>query len=268
MPLLDEPCVTAGELVIAMIDIDHFKSVQRLFGAPRRRPSPRQIADTITIQRAVIGPVARWGGEEFLVVLSEITVAQAVSVLERDPLSTPSDQTCSIGYTAWRPGETIEECISRADRAMCMRPRTVAGNRTHDCPGIATHPQPRKGRRRRSIGVLNGNGGGEDGPTTFTGGAIVLTEVSAPVAHGSSPRLPPGSWPRRSPPPTPRTPCCGSTARESVVPGPPSGPLAVRISVLHGAYGTNVVTVKYPASFWPLHRGGRPDRTGSRSLRR
>ena len=46
---------------------------------------------------------------------------------------------------------------------------------------------------------------------------------------------------------------------ESVVPGPPpSGPPGGPISVLHGAYGTNVVTVKYPASFWPLTAAADP----------
>ena len=76
---------------------------------------------------------ARWGGEEFLVALPEITVAQAVSVLERIRCSMPLEQTCSIGYTAWRPGETIEECISRADQAMYAA-KNGGRNRTHDCP--------------------------------------------------------------------------------------------------------------------------------------
>ena len=46
---------------------------------------------------------------------------------------------------------------------------------------------------------------------------------------------------------------------ESVVPGPPpSVPPGGPISVLHDAYGTNVVTVKYPASFWPLTAAADP----------
>lgn len=133
MPLLDEPCVTAGELVIAMIDIDHFKAFNDSSGHLAGDRLLRQIADTITTNVRSSDLVARWGGEEFLVALPEITVAQAVSVLERIRCSMPSDQTCSIGYTAWRPGETIEECISRADRAMYAA-KNGGRNRTHDCP--------------------------------------------------------------------------------------------------------------------------------------
>ena len=132
-PLLDEPCVAAGELVIAMIDIDHFKAFNDSAGHLAGDRLLRQIADTITTNVRSSDLVARWGGEEFVVALPELTVAQAVSALERIRCSMPSQQTCSIGYTAWRHGETIDECISRADQAMYAA-KNGGRNRTHGCP--------------------------------------------------------------------------------------------------------------------------------------
>ncbi len=72
--------------------------------------------------------LARWGGEEFLLLLPETDLGAATQVLSRiqariadlrvEAGATKLVLTFSAGLTASRPGEPISGAIERADRAM------------------------------------------------------------------------------------------------------------------------------------------------------
>jgi diguanylate cyclase (GGDEF)-like protein len=81
---------------------------------------------------------ARWGGEEFLVVFPRVDqVSDALMLAERlrEAIGTPSENppvTLSVGVTAFRHGERIDETLQRADNALYQakdqgRNRTVVG---------------------------------------------------------------------------------------------------------------------------------------------
>jgi len=64
--------------------------------------------------------LARWGGEEFLIALPDTAAEQAEKFLNRLRNCVPFGQTCSIGYTEHVPGETLEDTVIRADKAVYL----------------------------------------------------------------------------------------------------------------------------------------------------
>jgi diguanylate cyclase (GGDEF)-like protein len=61
---------------------------------------------------------ARWGGEEFIVALPATAPEQAETILNRLRRCVPFGQTCSVGYTAHLPADTLGDTVARADRAL------------------------------------------------------------------------------------------------------------------------------------------------------
>lgn len=80
---LEKAVERSGEVVVLMLDIDHFKRVNDMYG--------HQIGDEILIevaheiQRSIRGndSLGRYGGEEFLVILEDISLVEAMSIAER-----------------------------------------------------------------------------------------------------------------------------------------------------------------------------------------
>jgi diguanylate cyclase (GGDEF)-like protein len=75
--------------------------------------------------------VARWGGEEFLIVLANTAMPTGVTVLERVrrdvaairvPVSKPGEAPLSFSFSAGiaqaRAGETSQQLLERTDQAM------------------------------------------------------------------------------------------------------------------------------------------------------
>jgi diguanylate cyclase len=83
--------------------------------------------------------LARFGGEEFVVLLPGIEVSEAQQVLTRlqrnlsEALFLHDGRevfvTFSAGVTAWRPGEALQASLERADEALYEAKRT-GKNRT------------------------------------------------------------------------------------------------------------------------------------------
>ncbi|MFI2841849.1 diguanylate cyclase domain-containing protein [Mycolicibacterium sp. PDY-3] len=108
----------SGVLVIAMIDIDHFKVYNDTYGHPAGDDLLRHIAQVFQANVRPDDVLARWGGEEFVVALPCPTTTDALGVLDRLKTAMPTPQTCSIGYAAWTEHDDLDTCISRADKAL------------------------------------------------------------------------------------------------------------------------------------------------------
>lgn len=80
-PLLAE-VIRSGEFSLAIADLDRFKRINDRLGHSAGDVVLANVARTLVAAVGERGMVARWGGEEFLVVLPGIKLAGAVAVME------------------------------------------------------------------------------------------------------------------------------------------------------------------------------------------
>ncbi|MGM0985256.1 MAG: diguanylate cyclase domain-containing protein [Pseudomonadota bacterium] len=107
-----------SSLGLAFLDLDYFKRFNDTHG--------HSAGDTL-LQELVTGwqetlraqdMLARYGGEEFVVLLPDTATTQCQVVLERLRKCVPYGQTCSVGLALYKPGETADALIGRADDAL------------------------------------------------------------------------------------------------------------------------------------------------------
>lgn len=116
-----------ASFALLIADIDHFKAINDTFG--------HAVGDEVlqAVAQALLSPLreydlcARWGGEEFLLLLPSTDAEGAAAMAERLRAATAGwppvrkdvpAPTVSIGYTAHRPGENIDQTLQRADKAL------------------------------------------------------------------------------------------------------------------------------------------------------
>ena len=117
---------SAEELVsVAMVDIDHFKSINDRLGHAAGDDALRAVAVAITSVLRQLDRVVRIGGEEFLIILPGATGDAATSIAERarariaevDVL--PGERvTASAGVAQRQRNETRQQLLARVDAAM------------------------------------------------------------------------------------------------------------------------------------------------------
>ena len=105
-------------LCLAIIDIDHFKAYNDTYGHLAGDKVLRDCARAWDGELRGEDTILRFGGEEFLVVLPDCGPDDAIEILERLRGATPDGQTCSAGLALWRPGETVDDLVGRADTAL------------------------------------------------------------------------------------------------------------------------------------------------------
>lgn len=113
---------TKGEpLSVIMCDIDFFKKVNDTQGHARGDEILKEVSQVFTKNTRLLDRVARWGGEEFLILAPQTNLQTAVFAAEKLRkliAESPSKVTCSFGVAEWRPGENLAELIHRADKAL------------------------------------------------------------------------------------------------------------------------------------------------------
>ncbi|SDY49010.1 diguanylate cyclase (GGDEF) domain-containing protein [Lysobacter sp. yr284] len=112
----------AAPLQVALLDIDHFKTINDVHGHAEGDRVLLAVADALRLYAAGPSSVARYGGEEFLL-LFEAPQAQAQlhcefvrEAIANLPLGLPL--TVSIGLAAYRTGEEPAATFARADQAL------------------------------------------------------------------------------------------------------------------------------------------------------
>ncbi len=121
-----------GRFVVGLFDIDNFKAINDTFGHP---VGDRVLIAAVKAMRGVVRAsdmVARFGGEEFAVLMDGVTLEQAAEKFstslremaavsyefERDGLPHRLSFTASCGVTEFSPKDKPEDVLARADAAL------------------------------------------------------------------------------------------------------------------------------------------------------
>lgn len=164
--MLDRHAASGKALSLLMFDIDFFKSINDTLGHPAGDTVLQDLAARVTNNVRSFDLVARFGGEEFVIIMpdSEMDVARRVAARLRrniadEPFVHAGDTvipvTISIGLAAFDLGEDAFGLLKRADEALYEAKRT--------------------GRNR----VVSG---GKDGFEQIDAGAAPTPRKSAPAA--------------------------------------------------------------------------------------
>ena len=121
-------------LTLVLIDLDNFKEINDLRGHLQGNAALKQFAEALQANVRIIDSVARYGGDEFLLLLPDASPQQALAILERIRSvlkATPIELSESVegkacitiafsaGVTAYGPERpTIEKLIGSADAAL------------------------------------------------------------------------------------------------------------------------------------------------------
>jgi diguanylate cyclase (GGDEF) domain len=110
---------------IALVDLDHFKRINDLRGHAGGDQVLQWFADQARTGMRNSDQIARWGGEEFLVLMPGTAGAHALACVERLLQHLHAVQeggtmrlSFSAGVTEYRNGEMLADTIARADREM------------------------------------------------------------------------------------------------------------------------------------------------------
>ena len=128
-----------GELAIGLLDIDNFKKLNDTLGHSVGDTALKTLAGHVQKQLRAVDIVARFGGEEFVVLLPGVPVDEAQVTLTRLQRTLTASLfmhdgrevfvTFSAGVTRFRAGEALEAALERADEALYEAKRT-GKNRT------------------------------------------------------------------------------------------------------------------------------------------
>ena len=113
---------------VLSLDIDHFKEVNDNHGHPAGDEVLKAVANTLIHNARVFDAIGRWGGEEFIGIISNADDKRLLAVAERfralvGQSHVPADGatirvTISIGATLAKAGDTVDTLIARADQLM------------------------------------------------------------------------------------------------------------------------------------------------------
>ena len=111
---------------LLMVDIDDFKLVNDTCGHQKGDEILLEVSDLMRSVLRETDVISRWGGEEFLILMPQTDLDGGTAVAEKLRLEVKKrlrlhggeSLSVSIGITAYRDGDSLEQLVSRADRAM------------------------------------------------------------------------------------------------------------------------------------------------------
>ena len=123
---------------VVIADVDFFKKINDTYGHEAGDLVLVAVSRLLKKELREVDSLARWGGEEFVFLMHETGLPQAIAVTERirDAVEATSVSyhateircTMSFGITALLPHDTLGDAIARADRAL-YRSKSQGRNR-------------------------------------------------------------------------------------------------------------------------------------------
>ncbi len=133
---------------VIMLDIDHFKKINDVYGHLTGDQTIERIAQLLRIRTRDLDVVGRYGGDEFVIILPRTDLPCALLVAERIRKSIEATKitdlkgnvfniTVSQGLVSYKLGDDIHSIVSRADNAL-YRAKAEGRNRVETYELIAS----------------------------------------------------------------------------------------------------------------------------------
>ncbi len=113
---------------VVLADVDNFKQFNDQYGHACGDHALLRVSETLRSRLRDVDRAARWGGEEFILLLPETDAAGATALAEKlresiaenvfEFQSTRHSITMTFGVAEHQAGESLEACIARADAAL------------------------------------------------------------------------------------------------------------------------------------------------------
>jgi diguanylate cyclase (GGDEF)-like protein/PAS domain S-box-containing protein len=135
-------------LGVLFLDLDHFKRVNDRYGHPEGDRALRVVSATLSANLRPGDTVARWGGEEFIVLLPNVMADTLLAVAERlraliktsrceTNEGVPIRLTVSIGATMARHTDSEHKLLQRADELLYDSKAAGRDRITHDVEPVS-----------------------------------------------------------------------------------------------------------------------------------
>jgi diguanylate cyclase (GGDEF)-like protein len=110
-----------------MFDIDHFKGINDTFGHDAGDNVLKKLAEIVKKEIRDTDIFARWGGEEFIILLPNTQVNGGTEFAERlrkkiedKNFKNPETVTVSLGVTAFKTDDTEDSFLKRVDDGLYL----------------------------------------------------------------------------------------------------------------------------------------------------
>lgn len=121
----DRKLHTETPMSLILLDVDHFKSINDTYGHNVGDEVLKILADLVSMMIRTTDLFARWGGEEFVLLLKDDDCDVAMATAEKLRVQIASADfpavgkvTCSFGVAVWEQDDTAASFVARADKAL------------------------------------------------------------------------------------------------------------------------------------------------------
>ncbi len=114
-----------GEIVVVMFDLDYFKEINDRYGHQWGDEILRELTSFVRSRIRRSDFFARWGGDEFMIIMDGIGLDEAADLIERlrheiseHDFHLEERISCSFGVTELHEEDTAQEVVDRVDRLL------------------------------------------------------------------------------------------------------------------------------------------------------
>jgi diguanylate cyclase (GGDEF)-like protein len=169
-----------GELSIALFDLDRFKERNDHHGHAAGDEALVDVVASLRTELRAADALGRWGGDELLIVAPEIGALEVARSAERWRALVADLGLCagsgvvttSIGVATYRPGDTLDTLLQRADRALYVA-KGAGGDRVASDVEVEAAGRARSSTDAGSLTVVH----------DVTEGVLTATDDGGPLAH-------------------------------------------------------------------------------------
>ena len=144
--VLRDVLARGGAAGLVMLDLDRFKAINDTHGHPAGDGVLRAVAASCARLLRPSECIARWGGEEFLVILPDVNAAALHGIADRlrvaitaVSVAPVAQVTASLGTAVLHPADTLDTALQRVDQAL-YRAKELGGNRVCASDGREDDP--------------------------------------------------------------------------------------------------------------------------------